>query len=113
MAVGWFYRLGRALGNACICGIFISTGAVLSPCVFSASFLGTCKGEADPDGWIFDPFIGAGTWGGSGGMAEPVSCVFSGFTPSVLGHCPNKNTNQNLQHMGAEKVRAPYVVFLC
>ena len=76
--------LGRFLGTACICGDVISTGGVLYSCVLAASFLGACKGEADTDGWIFNPFIGAGDGNCAGSVAESWFCIITGLTLPIL-----------------------------
>ena len=88
MAAGRIYWLGRFLGIACICGNVISTGGVLYSCVLAASFLGACKGEADPVGWIFDSFIGAGDGSSAGSVAESWFCIISGLTLPVLMELP-------------------------
>ena len=74
----------RFLGTACICGNVISTGGVLYSCVLAASFLGACKGEADTDGWIFNPFIGAGDGNSAGSVAESWFCIITGLTLPIL-----------------------------
>ena len=84
MAAGRIYWLGRFLGTACICGNVISTGGVLYSCVLAASFLGACKGEADTDGWIFNPFIGAGDGNSAGSVAESWFCIITGLTLPIL-----------------------------
>lgn len=84
MAAGRIYWLGRFLGTACICGDVISTGGVLYSCVLAASFLGACKGEADTDGWIFNPFIGAGDGNCAGSVAESWFCIITGLTLPIL-----------------------------
>ena len=84
MAAGRVYWLGRFLGTACICGDVISTGGVLYSCVLAASFLGACKGEADTDGWIFNPFIGAGDGNSAGSVAESWFCIITGLTLPIL-----------------------------
>ena len=84
MAAGRIYWLGRFLGTACICGDVISTGGVLYSCVLAASFLGACKGEADTDGWIFNPFIGAGDGNSAGSVAESWFCIITGLTLPIL-----------------------------
>ena len=84
MAAGRIYWLGRFLGTACICGNVISTGGVLYSCVLAASFLGACKGEADTDGWIFNPFIGAGDGNCAGSVAESWFCIITGLTLPIL-----------------------------
>ena len=71
-------------GFACICGDVISTGGVLYSCVLAASFLGACKGEADTDGWIFNPFIGAGDGNSAGSVAESWFCIITGLTLPIL-----------------------------
>ena len=81
---GRIYWLGRFLGTACICGNVISTGGVLYSCVLAASFLGACKGEADTDGWIFNPFIGAGDGNSAGSVAESWFCIITGLTLPIL-----------------------------
>ena len=77
---GW----GGFWGTACICGNVISTGGVLYSCVLAASFLGACKGEADTDGWIFNPFIGAGDGNSAGSVAESWFCIITGLTLPIL-----------------------------
>ena len=84
MAAGRIYWLGRFLGTACICGNVISTGGVLYSCVLAASFLGACKGEADTDGWIFNPFIGAGDGNSAGSVAESWFCIITDLTLPIL-----------------------------
>ena len=65
-------------------GDVISTGGVLYSCVLAASFLGACKGEADTDGWIFNPFIGAGDGNCAGSVAESWFCIITGLTLPIL-----------------------------
>ena len=60
------------------------TGGVLYSCVLAASFLGACKGEADTDGWIFNPFIGAGDGNCAGSVAESWFCIITGLTLPIL-----------------------------
>lgn len=113
MAAGRIYWLGRFLGTACICGDVISTGGVLYSCVSGCFFPGRLQRRGSTDGWIFNPFIGAGDGEQRMSVAESWFCIITGLTLPILRGCPNKNIIQNLQHMGVKKWTHHMLYFLC
>lgn len=57
------------------CFIFLCSGCF---------FPGRLQGEADTDGWIFNPFIGAGDGNSAGSVAESWFCIITGLTLPIL-----------------------------
>lgn len=67
--------------------VFVATlfpQAVFYIPVSGCFFPGACKGEADTDGWIFNPFIGAGDGNCAGSVAESWFCIITGLTLPIL-----------------------------
>ncbi|MFQ8840082.1 MAG: hypothetical protein ACLR8P_03040 [Clostridium fessum] len=57
------------------CFIFLCSGLLLH---------GRLQREADTDGWIFNPFIGAGDGNSAGSVAESWFCIITGLTLPIL-----------------------------